>query len=410
MKKLIPFVLSGLFCVNLMAQNVFVEYAKDLPVGDYEFTDCNTSVKRSIHDPLNEGKVLMVIKMATWCPHCKANTKANFNKDSVAAVLKRYTKSKLEIWAMYDGPTDCNGARNALSECNLTGADVFFGVDNNDVDSKFFSSGVPTILVIDPKTKKSAFTNWESSSTFNVATKTIGQLLDNSFVFPTYGKEDNIVQFKPVKVSSTRNNREDACSGNYITDGKLGTAWQSDMNKSQGAWAMIDLGKSYLVTSVDMRIGNSNDSKKIQLQMSDSETGPWNTISELSPFNTILKFKINANAQGRYFRVVNAQANSGWILSVSDLYVKGTSTPLATEEYKMLEAIKVFPNPSSDIVNIIASESVDIDIISSNGNSVLSKNLESGQNTISLKELNQGLYLIRFKKLGISRDVKIIKN
>ncbi|TAH25338.1 MAG: T9SS C-terminal target domain-containing protein [Cytophagales bacterium] len=408
MKKLIPnilwknktrFSISFLLIILLahfgLAQvNIFDAYQQEIAIGDYEFTDCNTGVKRSTHDPLNEGKVLYVAKMATWCPHCKDNTKANFNKDIVAELQNQH-KGKLEVWLMFDGPTDCNGAKATQEAVNLKGADIHLFVDNNDVSSKFYSSGAPTILVFDPKTKRSVFQNWEYSSSFPAATKAMKEVLDGTYQFPVFGIADNIAFKKPIKVSSTRD--AIASQAIYVVDNKIGTAWQSELNKAQGAWCVIDLQSIYTITSVNMRIGNSNDSKLIKLQISDNENGPWKDISEIKPFNTILSFRIAANSKGRYFRVLNAEANSGWVLSLSDLVVKGTlENTTSIDENLNTQNSSIYPNPASEQVTINSLiDNSRMEIINSVGAIVVERNLVKGANIIDVKSFPKGIYFAK---------------
>ncbi len=400
MKKQLTLFIA-LCIITTLAQgqvNIFDAYQQEKPIGDYEFTDCNTGVKRSTYDPLNEGKVLYVAKMATWCPYCKNNTKANFNKDTVASLLTKY-KDKLEVWLMFDGPTDCNGAKSTQEVVNLKGANVHLFVDNNDVGSKFYSAGVPTITVIDPKTKRSVFQNWESSSSFPLATKTMDDLLNNKYTFPSFINTENIAQFKPAKVSSTRENNFVAWNAKYIVDGKLGTSWSSLSDKAQDSWCMIDLEQTYLITYVKMLIGTGMDSKLVKLQLSENENGPWKDISDIKPFNTQLNFKIPANSKGRYLRILNASANPGFVLSVVDLVVKGTpENPMATDQQADTDGLTIYPNPAKDFVTINpATENSKVIITNSYGINVLEVELVKGKNNINIQSLNKGVYFVSIK-------------
>lgn len=398
-----------LFLTNVcIAQNVFREYAIDLPIGDYEFTDCNTGMKRSTHDPLNEGKVLYIAKMATWCPYCKDNTKANFNKDVVDALLAKY-KDKLEVWLMFDGPTDCNGAKSTQNVVGLTGANVFLGVDNNDISSKLYSWGTPTILIIDPKTKKVAYPSWEFGSVFSAATETLDKLSSGTFTYPTYGSTDNIVQFKKVKVSSVRDNNEFGSSGSYVTDGKKGTSWSSALDKAQDAWCVIDLEKQYQITDVQMTIVTAMDSKKIKIQLADNENGPWTDISMIQPAVTQLKFRITSTKKGRYFRVLNAEINDGFVLSLSDLVVKGiTDGPAAVESIDAFTMSALYPNPAKEYFNVNTSKDANLQIINENGSIVREQEVKIGETKVDAKNLLKGIYLVRLTNGNYVQTSKII--
>lgn len=401
MKKLITSCLSlAIFCSSAaIAQvNIFDAYQQEKPIGDYEFTDCNTGVKRSTHDPLNEGKVLYVAKMATWCPYCKDNTAANFNKDTVASLLTKY-KDKVEVWLMFDGPTDCNGAKATQEVVNLKGANVHLFVDNNDITSKFYSWGTPTIIVVDPKSKRSIFQGWEYGQSFPLATKSMNLLLDGKYTFPSFINPENIAQFKPAKVSSTRENDLVAWNPKYLADGKIGTSWASALDKAQDSWCVIDLEQKYTITYAKMLIGTGMDSKLVKLQLSDNENGPWKDISEVKPFNTQLNFKIAPNSKGRYFRVLNASANDGFVLSIADLVVKGTpENPMATDGQTDTDGLTIYPNPAKDFVTInTITENSKAIISNSAGISVLEVELVKGKNNVNIQTLTKGVYFVSIK-------------
>lgn len=74
-------------------------------------------------------------------------------------------------------------------------------------------------------------------------------------------------------------------------------------------------------------------------------------------------------------------------------------------------SVKVYPNPSSSIVNItglFSSEKIDIFIIDQNGRICLHTNSKDGTAQIDLSNLDKGLYYIEFEN-GIKQSIKILR-
>jgi len=72
---------------------------------------------------------------------------------------------------------------------------------------------------------------------------------------------------------------------------------------------------------------------------------------------------------------------------------------------------QIFPNPSSDFLNISSELNIDlIEIFSLNGNKVFSKSVSSNQTTINISEFSNGNYLIVIKSENNSFSKFITKN
>jgi hypothetical protein len=73
--------------------------------------------------------------------------------------------------------------------------------------------------------------------------------------------------------------------------------------------------------------------------------------------------------------------------------------------------ISIAPNPSSSEINIQSDELISqINIYSTQGNIVYSEQLNSKQSSVSISDLNEGLYIVQVKFLdGKTTNKKIIK-
>jgi hypothetical protein len=74
--------------------------------------------------------------------------------------------------------------------------------------------------------------------------------------------------------------------------------------------------------------------------------------------------------------------------------------------------VKIFPNPTTDFINIINSESKNLDysLTDLEGKVLLSGKLENlSQNRIDLNTLKKGMYIIQFSNRESNKSIKIIK-
>lgn len=73
--------------------------------------------------------------------------------------------------------------------------------------------------------------------------------------------------------------------------------------------------------------------------------------------------------------------------------------------------VKVYPNPARDyiIVDVDPSDVMSLEIISTNGQTVLTKKMESGTEKIDISQLQKGAYLIRFSNAYALKYLRIIK-
>lgn len=88
-----------------------------------------------------------------------------------------------------------------------------------------------------------------------------------------------------------------------------------------------------------------------------------------------------------------------------------TSTTISVYEAAKFEYSKLFPNPSSTLINLELSNDFDgknFLIVNTQGQTVSEGTLVSGKNSISVSELNSGLYMIKLKD-NARASIKFVK-
>lgn len=94
-------------------------------------------------------------------------------------------------------------------------------------------------------------------------------------------------------------------------------------------------------------------------------------------------------------------------------YFKGADAVISVEEYKILEGITVYPNPTKELLtldlgtNYLKNASVKVfDLL---GKTIFNQKVSSNKTTINLNGLNQGVYLVKFTNDLGSKVFKVVK-
>lgn len=130
------------------------------------------------------------------------------------------------------------------------------------------------------------------------------------------------------------------------------------------------------------------------------------SISTITSQNATYTFTVPAN--GIYFVGFNAYSdadNSNLFLDNINIEVD----PLSTDEVNAKDAIKVYPNPFHDVVNISDVKSVkNIQVLDATGRLVKAFDRPSTQ--LHLGDLKSGLYILKLQhKDGTTTSLKVMK-
>ena len=74
-----------------------------------------------------------------------------------------------------------------------------------------------------------------------------------------------------------------------------------------------------------------------------------------------------------------------------------------------LTDIKIYPNPSSDIINLISKEPLGFELTDLNGKIIFSGDVETSA-TINISDLDSGLYLLNLHSQKGTKSLPIVKN
>ncbi|MFL9835581.1 T9SS type A sorting domain-containing protein [Chryseobacterium terrae] len=156
-----------------------------------------------------------------------------------------------------------------------------------------------------------------------------------------------------------------------------------------------------------------SDQNELKIYYRTSQTGAWTLVTT---FNTSISTWTNSgditlpNPSATYQIALEGIAKYGFGLDVDNLTVKGGAlSTLETERQK--NSFKIYPNPSSDFVNIKSEKKVsDISIFDSTGKQVDYIKEDATEVKIPVHQLPSGTYIIQIKNSeGVLSSQKLIK-
>ncbi|MCK9163809.1 MAG: T9SS type A sorting domain-containing protein, partial [Bacteroidales bacterium] len=104
------------------------------------------------------------------------------------------------------------------------------------------------------------------------------------------------------------------------------------------------------------------------------------------------------------FRLISNDKNIGYIDNIKIL-----GSALSINEVENTSVFGVYPNPANDFVTIADANGSDVRVIDMLGRTLVSKTSISNNETISINNLQPGMYMIQIIKDGKSSSQKLIK-
>ena len=283
-------------------------------------------------------------------------------------------------------------------------------------------------------------TNWQSVDTGNlhtIATKTNGTLW--AWGTNTYGQVGDgttAVRFSPVQIGTETNWKSIAAGENHSvalkTNGVLYTwghnQWgqlgdNTNISKSTPAPIFdqvqnIDAAGNHTVgtttygnrfyTGINTfgQLGDGTTGNRNGIQVTNSNNhrmiiaGSQHTIS-LDTDGSITA--CGANGQGQF--------GNGTIANSTTMVAIACPRTLSVDDlYKTANAVKVYPNPVKDLVNITSLQTMDkVSVFNILGQEVLKKSLHSNEGTLDFSKLPSGTYLVKVTADNEVKTVKVIK-
>ena len=138
------------------------------------------------------------------------------------------------------------------------------------------------------------------------------------------------------------------------------------------------------------------------------------TCLDLSQNPILTGVEVNINAANLTIVVANvadANASTGiyqwWYKDATATYGTTCSTT-ATNEIDLADNILVYPNPTTEIININSNHNATYTLYDINGSLVLEGNIQSGNNTVELSSITKGLYFVKVSSFNQIFTSKLI--
>lgn len=254
-----------------------------------------------------------------------------------------------------------------------------------------------------------------------------------AWTFPTGTAIDSVTNISiPINSSSVIKTEVGTSAINYSTNGftnfcAQATSWNDGMDAKYWLVKVITTGYENLKISSRQRAGGSNAGPKdFKIQYKISSSGIWTDVVGSAivcdnDFTTSLidglslPDTLNDQSSEVYLRWVmtsnlgingSAVAING-ISKIDDIVISGTQINNGIKDFNKTY-VKIFPNPATNILNIILEEKSKIELYDIIGNKLADEN---GNNiNLSLANYSNGYYIVRISKNNIVENYKLIIN
>ncbi|WP_299668845.1 Ig-like domain-containing protein [uncultured Polaribacter sp.] len=246
------------------------------------------------------------------------------------------------------------------------------------------------------------------------ATTDDGGFTDNSIVNVVPELGENLALNGTATQSTTLNNRGPELAIDNNTDGvyNRGSVTVAEGTLESKAWWEVDLGDEYNINIIN--IFNRIDNCCIQ-RLSDFTLFVYDSNGNQTYSQTITTTPnpdVTINASAAVGQVIRIESNlTDTNLNLAEVQVFG-DVILGIEDNSKADKLLVYPNPTSDSINIDFrnSEEASYSIVNYTGQILLSGVVKNGTTSIDVSGLSSGFYLIRISNEYKTVSRKIIKN
>ncbi len=169
-------------------------------------------------------------------------------------------------------------------------------------------------------------------------------------------------------------------------------------------------GNNYLQFDIASYEAEYLESMEIKLSTGGTEPSDFTTLLQTlteipAAFNTQTIDLSNYTGSVRIaFRLISNDKNIGFLDNVKIL-----GSALSINEVENNASFGVYPNPANDFVTISDANGAEVKVIDMLGRTLISKVVKSTNETISINDLQTGMYMIQIVKDGQTSSQKLIK-
>lgn len=206
-------------------------------------------------------------------------------------------------------------------------------------------------------------------------------------------------------------------TANQATDGDGGTRWASSFANAT-EWIYVDLGSNYTLNRVVLK-WEAAYATQYKVQLSTD-----NVFTENETINTQMASDggtddLAVSGTGRYLRILcTAKALAPYGYSLYEIEAYGSSSTarmalnVAEEPQEEETVFAVYPNPTTNYVQVSSPENLDnkvITIYDNSGTLILQNKPQGNESVIDVSKLRRGIYILNFKSDQKSWSKKLIK-
>ncbi|CAH8281451.1 putative secreted protein (Por secretion system target) [Mariniflexile fucanivorans] len=196
--------------------------------------------------------------------------------------------------------------------------------------------------------------------------------------------------------------------GNYNSGSVTHTS--ADAVADPEPWWQVDLQANYKIETINIynRTGSNYGDRLNNFTVTVKDASGNITFSKFyteQPDPPLLSIETGSVVG----RVIIISKTSSSALSLAEVEVYGVDTVLSNQKFEK-NNVEIYPNPVTNNFIITNSINAVVEVYNILGELVLNNNIENNKQSIDIKNLSQGLYVVKIVKEGHTTTKKIIKD
>lgn len=194
------------------------------------------------------------------------------------------------------------------------------------------------------------------------------------------------------------------------TNGNYGGGSVTVTNSESNPWWAVDLGTEQEIGEIKVFNRTDGCCKSVMSNFTVSVIDSRGITTFSKNYTTYPDPTVTADAEGALGQIIKVQLNVEGALTLAEVQVFAPDTDLSTEIHKQID-VNIFPNPATDKVIVTTPKETfkKFTLYNTNGQTILSNNVNTQELEINVSQLTKGVYILKLEGDRFSGIHKIIK-
>ncbi|MCB4807954.1 carbohydrate-binding protein [Tamlana sp. 62-3] len=107
--------------------------------------------------------------------------------------------------------------------------------------------------------------------------------------------------------------------------------------------------------------------------------------------------------------IISKTTDTGITLAEVEVFGVDKAVTLSNQDFELENTVKLYPNPASNLLNIVNAQNSKVSVFNILGKQVLEKYIQLNKDSLNMSTLTKGVYFVRISKDGANTIKKVIK-